>query len=99
MNLVINTLDELLAHAHDLEREAVERYEDLAGQMEVHNKPELKSCSKMAAIEQQHVDKVESHAGGQPRPLAPWDYQWQTPESPESVPVGQGHYWMNPHQA
>ena len=41
MNLVINTLDELLAHAHELEREAVERYEELADQMEVHNQPEL----------------------------------------------------------
>ena len=100
MNLVINTLDELLAHAHELEREAVERYEELADQMEVHNQPELaKLFHKMAAIEQQHVDKVESLAGSQPRPLAPWDYQWQTPESPESVPVGQSHYRMNPHQA
>lgn len=79
MNLVINTLDELLAHAHELEREAVERYEDLADQMEVHNQPELAELfHKMAAIEQQHVDKVESLAGSQPRPLAPWDYQWQT---------------------
>jgi len=100
MNQSINTLDELLVHAHELEREAVERYEELAGQMEVHNQPELAELfHKMAAIEQQHVDKVESLAGSQPRPLAPWDYQWQTPESPESVPVGQGHYRMNPHQA
>jgi rubrerythrin len=100
MNPAITTLDELLTHAHVLEIEAVERYEELAGQMEVHNKPELAVLfRKMAAIEQQHVDKVKALAGGQPRRLAPWDYTWQTAESPESVPVGQGHYRMNPHQA
>ena len=100
MNQAISTLDAFLTHAHELEREAVERYEDLAEQMEVHNKPELAELvRKIAAIEQQHVDKVEGLAGGQPRTFAPWDYQWQTPESPESIPVGQGHYRMNPHQA
>ena len=61
MNQSINTLDELLVHAHELEREAVERYEELAGQMEVHNQPELAELfHKMAAIEQLHVDKVEN---------------------------------------
>lgn len=100
MKHAIKTLDELLTHAHALEKEAVERYEELAGQMEVHNKPELAELFyKMADIERQHVDKVESLAGGQPQPIAPWDYHWQTLESPESVPVGQGHYQMNPHQA
>ncbi|MCP5420338.1 MAG: ferritin family protein [Gammaproteobacteria bacterium] len=100
MNAAINSLDELLTHAHALEHEAVERYEELAGQMEVHNKPELAQLfHKMAALEQQHVDKVKSLAGGQPRRLAPWDYSWQTEESPESVPVGGGHYRMNPYQA
>ncbi len=100
MKHAINTLDELLAHAHILESEAVERYEDLADQMEVHNKPQLAELfHKMAAIERLHVDKVEALAGGQPERYAPWDYHWQTPESPESVPIGQGHYRMNPHQA
>jgi rubrerythrin len=98
--LAITNLDELLTHAHVLEMEATERYEELAGQMEVHNNAELAELfHKMAAIEQQHVDKVQMLAGGQPRRLAPWDYQWHDAESPESVPVGQGHYRMTPHQA
>lgn len=100
MKHTINTLDELLAHAYVLENEAVERYEELAAQMEVHNRPEITELfRKMAAIERLHVDKVETLTGGQPDRLAPWDYHWQTPESPESVPIGQGHYRMNPHQA
>lgn len=94
------TLDELLAHAHALEKEAVERYEDLAGQMEAHNRPELAEMfRKMVAVEQVHVDKVEALAGGQPERFAPWDYRWQTLEAPESVPIGQGHYRMSPYQA
>ncbi len=101
MNVAIGTLEELLAHAHTLESEAVERYEELAEQMDVHNSPELADLfRKMAAVEQNHVDKVESLAADVPLPrLAPWDYRWQNPEGPETVPIGQGHYRMTPYQA
>ena len=97
----INTLEELLAHAHALESEAVERYEELAEQMEAHNNPELAELfQKMAAVERKHVDKVEHLAGDNTLPrLAPWEYRWQSAESPESVPVGQSHYRLTPYQA
>ena len=101
MNTAIRTWEELLAHAHALESEAVERYEELAGQMEVHNNPELAELfHEMAAIERKHVDQVESLAVDSRLPrLAPWDYRWQTPEAPETVPVGQSHYRLPPYQA
>jgi hypothetical protein len=38
---VIATLEDLLAHARDMEAEAAERYDDLADQMEVHNNHEV----------------------------------------------------------
>jgi rubrerythrin len=101
MNTTITTVEELLAHAHALESEAVERYEELAEQMEVHNNPELAELfHKMATIERKHVDKVDHITGGRQLPrLAPWDYRWQDPEAPETVPVGQGHYQMGAYQA
>jgi len=101
MNVAISTLEELLAHAHALESEAVERYEELAEQMEVHNNPELAELfHKMAAIERKHVDQVTNIATTMPLPrLAPWDYRWEEPEAPETIPVGQGHYRMTPFQA
>ena len=97
----ITTLEELLAHAHALESDAVERYEEMAEQMEVHNNPELAELfHKMAAVERRHVDKVERMAGDRALPqLAPWEYRWQTPESPESVPVGHSHYRLTPYHA
>lgn len=101
MTTAIRTLDELLVHADALEREAVERYEELADQMAVHNQPEVAELFRnMAAIEGQHVNKVTELAAGRELPrLAPWEYRWPTLEAPESVPVGQGHYRMNVRQA
>ncbi len=101
MSATIQTLEALLAHAHALESEAVERYEELAEQMEAHNNPELAGLfHQMAAIERKHVDKVEQLAVAVELPrLAPWDYHWPTAEAPESVPVGQSHYRLTPYHA
>jgi rubrerythrin len=101
MTATIQTLPDLLAHAHALESEAAERYEELAEQMEVHHNLEVAELfRKMAAIEGKHIAKVESLASNLQLPrLAPWDYHWQDPEAPETVPVGQGHYRMTPYQA
>ena len=101
MSKAINTLPELLAHACELETEAVERYQEMAEQMEVHNNPELAALfRKMASIEQKHVNTVETLAEGVTLPrLAPWDFDWQDPEAPESVPVGEGDYLMPPRRA
>lgn len=97
----IRTLEELLAHAHTLESEAVERYEELAGQMEVHNNRDMAELfRKMANIERKHVDAVETLAADVELPrLAPWDFRWKNIESPEAVPVGESHYLISPNHA
>jgi rubrerythrin len=97
----ITTLDELLAHAHGLELEAVERYQELADQMSVHNQPELVELFQtMARVEGLHVDKVRALAADRELPrVAPWEYRWPTLESPESVPIGRERYRMTPRQA
>ncbi len=101
MTATIDTLPELLAYARALESEAVERYEELAEQMAVHHNHELAELfRKMAAIEQQHVDQVDTLAAATPLPrLAPWDYQWNNPEAPETIAFDQSHYRLTPYQA
>ena len=97
----IATLEELLAHAQILEREAVERYRELADQMLVHHQPELAELFlTMARVEDQHVDKVEELAGGRALPrLAPWELRWPTLESPVRVPIGHERFRMRPRRA
>ena len=97
----ITTLDQLLAYAHVLEQEAVERYQELAEQMQVHHQPQLAELFQtMARVEGQHVDRVEALADGRTLPrLAPWDYRWADLESPERVPIGAEQYGMQPRQA
>jgi len=97
----INSVADLLAHSHALESEAVERYEELAGQMAAHNNPELADLfRKMAAIEAKHVARVDEMAEDVELPhFAAWDYKWLESEAPESTPIGEAHYLMTPHHA
>jgi len=92
---------DLLAHAHAMEREAHERYLDLAEQLEVHNNQEVAALfRKMAAVEQLHVQKILERAGAIDLPqLSPWEYRWPDAEAPEAVGVGEAHYLMTPHHA
>jgi rubrerythrin len=97
----ITTLDDLLIYAHELEQDAVARYQELVDQMIVHNQPELVELFQtMVRAESLHVDKVRVLASDRELPrLAPWDYRWLTQEAPESVPIGQERYRMRPRQA
>lgn len=98
----ITSRETLLAHAMAIESEAVERYEALADQMEVHNNPEVAVFfRKMAEIEGLHVAHVEQVQGDTPLPhIAPWDLAWGDDESPEGPQHHEEvHYLMTPHQA
>ena len=98
---VINSVDDLLVHAHELETEAAERYEDLAAQMEIHNNPAVaKMFRAMAVIEAKHVDHIAALSKGHQLPdINPSDFTWPDLEAPESVPIGKGHYRMTEHDA
>ena len=97
----ITTVDELLAHAREIEAEAMERYEDLANQMETHNNPRVaKLFLAMVAVEQKQVDRMNALAETHDLPdLNPSDFTWPDLEAPECVPIGQGHYQMTEHEA
>ncbi len=96
----IHTIEELLAHAHALEAEAVDRYNLLADQMEAHNNMEVAELfRKMAVIEGKHVERVNHLSEGRELPhISPWDHQWEG-ESPEALDSSAVHYLMTPHHA
>ena len=55
---------ELLAHAHAIEQDAVERYRMLADQMETHNNPGWRSCfAELAGHEEKHAAEILAQAG------------------------------------
>lgn len=102
LDATISSREILLAHAMAIESEAVERFEELADQMEVHHNPEVALFfRKMAAIEGKHVDNVEALQGDTELPhIAPWDLSWGADESPEGpLHNDEVHYLMTPHHA
>ena len=87
---VVNSVAELLVHAHQLEHEAAERYETLAGRMAENNNPELADLFRqMAAIERKHVAKVDEVAEELELPsLESWESPWEPGAGPETMPEG-----------
>ena len=61
----ISSVEELLAHAKAIESEAMEQYQDLAEQMEVHHNADTAELfRKMAEVESLHVQKILERAEG-----------------------------------
>ncbi len=92
-------LPTFLAHAIALENEAAERYDDLAGSMDVHHNPEVAELFRqMAHFSRLHAGQVTERAAGIDLPkLRPWDYQWKgMEEGPETADFGNTHYLMTP---
>ena len=81
----IGKVADLFAVAYQIEADAVERYELLAGQMETHNNPELTAVfHDLARAEAIHRDEIRRLAGdidvvGQAQRMA----KWGRGESPE----------------
>ncbi len=88
-----------LAHAHAMEIVAADRYRLFAGQMEVHNNPEIADLfATLAAIEARHAAAILARAGsGGLASLAPWGFGWTDPEGPETAAFETAHYLMTPH--
>lgn len=97
----IGNLDEFCAHALAIEREATERYRELAAQMQArHNLLVATFFSRMAELEQEHFDRLRRRFKGVKLPeINPWDYRWRDPESPESAPHEMVHGLMTAHRA
>ena len=97
----IASTEDLLAHALAMEIEAEDRYRELAGQMEVHNNPEVAALfQKLAEIEGRHAEQIRERTAEMNLPrISPWDFAWDTGPSPEAEAGGGAHYLMTPHHA
>jgi rubrerythrin len=97
----IDSLPEFYAHALAIEEEAAARYQELGEQMAVHHNQEAaQRFFWLAGLERKHADQIVRRASGMTLPqLAPWDYQWQGPESPETTAHDTAHYLMTPWHA
>jgi rubrerythrin len=99
----IESVAELLVHALELEHESAERYRLLAQTMAVHHNAEVADLfRRMADMSDAHASQVIARAEGLLLPeIAPWDFKWSCPESPEAdcpddVEVS---YLMTPQEA
>lgn len=97
----MKTIPEFLAHAIALESQTAERYDELAGAMEVHHNTEVAELfHRMARYARMHLAEVNDHAIGLPLPhYAPWEYEWGEGEEPENFPHQDAHYKMTPFHA
>jgi len=97
----IGSTEELLAYSLALETEAVERFDDLADQMEMHHNYEVADLfRKLAKIEGLHIENVNKTAAGKQLPsLLAWEFEWDGGESPEGGAMEDAHYLMQPWHA
>jgi rubrerythrin len=93
-------LNRFLAHALELEEEAMTRYQELAEAMHAHNNLEVADFfAGMAEEAAKHLAEVRTHASGEALPeLAAWEYDWSM-EAPESASYEAVHYRMDMRQA
>ena len=100
----IATIPEFLAHALELEYESAERYRELAGNLAVHNNPEIAELfDYLSRMSDLHAQEVEARAQGIVLPqIPPWDFKWAAGGSPEANAAEQDddlNYLMTPIQA
>lgn len=75
------TLPQFLAHAIALEREAAERYLELADMMEAHRNDAVSALFRdMVRYSRLHHDSIVERAAGTALPsIGPWEYLWRYP--------------------
>jgi len=97
----IASVADLLALAHQIETDAVQRYTEFAEQMETHNNQELvKVFRDLARAEGIHAEEIRKMAGdvdltAQAQRLG----RWKMGDSPEQADLGAAHYLMTPWHA
>jgi rubrerythrin len=90
-----------LAHSRELEREAAERYTELAASLAAHhNREAARFFEAMGHEARRHLAEVEERSAGLELPdLDPWDYDWPSAEAPESASYEALHYRMSLREA
>lgn len=82
----IESLEELCAHALELEHESAGRFHQLADSMEVHHNAEVAGLFReLAELSEAHAAAVAARAHGLALPrIPPWEFKWNCPDGPES---------------
>lgn len=95
------TLTQFMAQALAMEREAAQRYSDLADAMEMHNNRDAAAMfRKMAQIERKHATRILAEMGWKDMPALPAGQpRWADFEAPETTPGDEVHYLMQPYHA
>jgi rubrerythrin len=93
------TLPEFFAHAIALEKEAADRYLELADMMEAHrNDAVAKLFRDMVVFSNLHHDSIVQRAGKMQLPkLRSWEYRWTSP--PEAGGEEAFDYMLEPYNA
>ncbi len=101
MNSADRTLDEFMAQALAMEREAVARYSEFADAMEMHNNLEVATMFRtMAQYEAKHASQIMAEMGWTVDPEPPaGGFGWPGLEAPEAVAIDEVHYLMQPWHA
>ncbi|MFZ2651890.1 MAG: ferritin family protein [Burkholderiaceae bacterium] len=96
-----HTLQEFMAQALAMEREAVQRYTEFADAMEMHNNREVaKLFRTMAHYEGKHAQQIMSEMGWTEASAPAADvHAWPGFEAPETVAIDEVHYLMQPWHA
>lgn len=93
------TIEEFMAQALAMEREAAQRYEELADAMEMANNRDVaKAFRTMAGYEAKHAQAIMDQMKWTVDPPVPAQ-AWPSAEPPEVVPNDEVHYMMQPWHA
>jgi len=93
------TLEEFMATALVMEREAAQRYNEIADAMETHNNREVAQLFRtMAGYEAKHAETIMAEMNWVEAPGVP-PGAWPAMESPEMIPNDAVHYLMHPWHA
>ena len=95
------TVDEFMVLALVMESEAAQRYAEFADAMEMHNNREVAELfRKMAVIESRHATQIMEEMGWEKTPPLPVGMPtWDGFEAPETAPIDEVHYLMQPYHA
>lgn len=95
------SLGEFMAQAWAMEIEAAQRYAEFADAMETHNNLEVAAMFRtMAGYEGKHAEQILIEMGwSSPPEPPPGGYRWEGFEAPETVPIDEVHYLMQPWHA
>ena len=94
------TLQDFMAQALGMEQEAVERYNEFADALTLHNNHEVAALFRtMADHETRHAQRIMAEMGWREAPPTPLARYWPGHVSPETLPFDEVHYLMQPWHA